>query len=262
MKKTQAVALVAAGPIKKSLIVKSPEVADRLGPVKALRFRVASRIVNTIRAGRPVGSYEELDGCPLLLVSVLDPLVPRIAGELSASGIHWAGKTVLLCDSDRGASALDSLAAAGASVASVSLIEVLDPPRHLLEGDRQAVLAARRLFAGHQRRTIELERGKKALYLAGVSFATSLLTPLAVASVECMRKAGATAQPDLVERLLTRSVRLWRKAGKKSGSGSLTGRGRIEEMRAALAQWAPEFATYFDESTRSARSVLRKRSSQ
>ena len=126
MKKARSAGLIGAGNLADSLPVRLHRLSESLGPVKSTSLRVASRISNTLRAGRPVVSYRDFDSCSLILVSVPSDHLPRVVTDLLAAGISWRGKSILLCSDWQDSSELAHLAARGASVGSISLVPGFD----------------------------------------------------------------------------------------------------------------------------------------
>src|SRR6266478_5712496 len=145
MKKAQSVALIAAGRVTGSVVGGFGRLSERLGPVMAPSFRLASRIANRLRAGHPVRDYAEFDSCRLILVSVPDAILPAVVGEIAAANICWRNKSIVLCSASLDSGELSDLASRGASIGSISAIPGFDDPRYLVEGDRLAVLASRQL---------------------------------------------------------------------------------------------------------------------
>src|SRR5260370_1277109 len=119
MRKGQAIGLIGAGKITDSPLERMWALRERLGPVKAPSMRVASRIANSLRAGHPVGDYAKFEDCGLILISVPDALLPKIAAEFSTQPLTWAGKTVELYSSLLGAKDLERLTAAGAATGTL-----------------------------------------------------------------------------------------------------------------------------------------------
>src|SRR5271169_6501517 len=96
MKKAQSVGLIGRGNLTDSPLTRFGWLSERLGPVKSDSYRVASRIVNMLRAGHPVKDYAEFDACILILVCVPDEAVSRVVSEMLSSGVSWRGKAVIL----------------------------------------------------------------------------------------------------------------------------------------------------------------------
>lgn len=240
--------LFGGGAVSSSFIVRLPGLARRLGPVAAVSYRLASRIVNAMRAGRPVKDASGLAPCRLILVCVPETALTEAVGMLAATEIAWAGKTLLLCESAGTSRALESLRARGAAVGSVAGIEG-GGGRFLVEGDPAAIRHARRLVTELGGKAVEFDTSRMALYDAGRTFATSLLTPLIAACVECLSTAGrdpATATR-IAETLLQKTLRAYLQSGRKSWSGPLAAGDESEVRRqlAVLCENRPLLARYY-----------------
>src|SRR5258706_565119 len=145
MKKAKSVALIGAGKLSTSPVSEFWRLSDRLGPVKAPSFRLASRIANRLRAGHPVRDYAEFDSCRLILVSVPDAMLPAVVGEISSANISWRNKSIVLCSALLDSGELSDLASRGASIGSISVIPGFEAPHYLVEGDPLAILESKRL---------------------------------------------------------------------------------------------------------------------
>jgi predicted short-subunit dehydrogenase-like oxidoreductase (DUF2520 family) len=215
------VALVAAGAAAKECVT-ALRLSDRLGPVAASSYRVASRIANSLRAGTAVKDYSALAGCETVLVSVPDSVVSDTVAALRESGIDWGGMAALLYSARRDSRDLRGLRQRHASVGSLRLLEGVGR-RFLVEGDAGAVRAARRLVQDADGKTLELDPGSAVAYLAAVSFSSSLFTPLIEAAAAALRYAGIPpAEASRVAPMLfDRALRAHKHGGKKSWSGPL-----------------------------------------
>jgi len=146
-------------------------------------------------------------------VNVPDEQLPAVVAELAA-GLTWKHKVAILCNSSLDSSALAPLEALGAAVGSFETISGFDG-RYVIEGGRSAVLEMRALLRHGAARVIEIKRGSKMQYLAGVAFATSLLTSMLVASVKSFRDAGVPLKQahGIAAKLADKSLRDYLKAG-------------------------------------------------
>src|SRR6266403_5940095 len=140
MKKAQSVALIAAGRVTGSVVGGFGRLSERLGPVMAPSFRLASRIANSLRAGHPVRNYAEFDSCRLILVSVPDAMLPAVINEIASANISWRNKSIVLCSALLDSGELSDLASRGASIGSISVIPGCEAPHYLVEGDPLAIL--------------------------------------------------------------------------------------------------------------------------
>ncbi len=247
MKNQPPIALVAEGPAKDFPLALLPGLLARLGAVKSSSSRIASRVVNTLRAGFPIAAYKELDAFPDLMLSVGSSL-PRVITELCASGLAWRGRTVLVCGNTSGSSDLPALAAMGAAVGSVDIVSMFAPPRFIAEGDPQAVRLARTLVAIKED-MLEITKASKALYSSGMTIAGSFVVPTAAAGVQCLRMAGMPLRDAMliVEKTIAGSLRAFVKAGDKGWTGPLaTGNlDAVEKQLEELHQSNPLLERYF-----------------
>ncbi len=240
--------LFGGGAVSTSFIVRLPGLARRLGPVSAVSYRLASRIVNAMRAGRAVKDPGGLAACRLILVCVPETTLAGAVAMLGAAQIDWTGKTVLLCESAATSRALESLRGRGAAAGSVAPIEG-SGQRFLVEGDTAAIRQARRLVAELGGKAVEFDTSRMALYDAGRTFATSLLTPLIAACVECLATAGRdnASAARIAEALLRKTLRAYLQSGRKSWNGPLAfgDEGEVRRQLAVLCENRPLLARYY-----------------
>ena len=218
MKKAKWVALIAAGSFSDSPLARIRQLSDRLGPVKATSFRLASRIANGLRAGHAVKDYREFDACRLILVAVPnDTVAPTVRGLL-ASPVSWRGKAVVLLSSSLSSGKLDELAACGASVGSISPIPGFDDRRYVVEGGKFAVRESRRLLETAGTRAIVLDPQLKSFYLMALACTGSLFFASVAAAAECLRNAGMdpSALELILEKQLERSLRSYVRGGRRA----------------------------------------------
>ncbi len=211
-------ALVLTGQVRRYPLARLPSLIRHLGPVKGVSLRQASRIANTLRAGFPVKSYEDLARAKVVVVCAPERQLRSLVAELEAAPVDWRRKVLLLCGGPFDSSHLAGLAARGAEVGSLHALEEPVPMRFLIEGDRQAVRWARRLVEDSGAVAVEIERGSAGLCGAGESLATWLLMALLDASAMCFRRAGLRpggAGP-IVARLAHRAVRSYLKGGRRA----------------------------------------------
>src|SRR5215472_5016653 len=190
MKKAKSVALIGAGKVTDSSLSRFYWLTDRLGPVKSTSFRLASRIANHLRAGHAVKDYTEFNDCDLILIFVPREMLPDVLRELVVSEIDFRRKSVLLCCAWLDSSELAEVAAHGASVASIEAIPGFEEHRYLIEGDRAAVRASRRLVEHGERRAVVIERSLKPLYMAALTWTGSVMFSVVWAAAESLRYAG------------------------------------------------------------------------
>lgn len=218
MKKAKSVALIGAGKLTDSPLSRFYWLSGRLGPVKSSSFRLASRIANQLRAGHPVKDFEEFHSAELILVCVPEPMLPEVLGELAAAPIDFNGKAVVLSSLWLGSSELRELSARGAAVGSICLIPGFEDLRYLVEGDRLAVLRARRLVEHRDRRAITIERSFKPFYLAALTCTGSVLFSVLMAAGEALRLAGVTPadSSNILEKQVIRTLRSFVRSGRNA----------------------------------------------
>jgi hypothetical protein len=218
MKKAKSVALICAGNLTDSPLPRFRWLSDRLGPVKSPSFRLASRVVNTLKAGQPVKNYADLDPCRLILVCVPDEILPDVVGEMASAEISWRGKSVVLCSAWLDSSELREFGARGASVGSICTIPGFDDRRYLIEGDKLAIRESRRLVEHWERRAVTIERLLKPFFLAALTCTGTLLFAVLVAASESLRHAGvpASLSTTIIEKQLGRSLRAYARGGRRA----------------------------------------------
>jgi predicted short-subunit dehydrogenase-like oxidoreductase (DUF2520 family) len=247
--KQHPVGLVCAGGVIKSWLAKRRTFLEVLGPVKATGLRVASRMANSLRAGRAVESYKALSSCSMIFVAVPPANLPTVLDELAAAEIGWQGKTIVVVDGNVDSADLRAFEVRQASSATLDLIDASPQLRLAVQGDSKAVKALRKLFEREGVRLFEISPGAKAAYQAGLTLAVSAAAPLLAASIECFVAAGldlpqAQAVADLS---MNRARRAFLKAGKKGWMGTLSTRDREGLMRQweRLRRTNPALAEYF-----------------
>ena len=220
MKNPPLVGLVATGSLARSWFLTVAQQAGRLGPVISSNYRVASRFVNTLRAGVPAEDYGLLDSCKLILVRVGEDEWYEVLEGLGQARIGWKGKSVILCDTDLDSSEWCALEKRGAAVASMLYTEIQEQSRYVMEGNPKALADAQAILNLPRVRVIELARSRKSMYLA-CREAAAMIVPLAAAAEEELRRAGV--KPDtaawMVEHWFQDGLRAYKKAGRRAWNG-------------------------------------------
>lgn len=257
MKKAKPVALIEAGNLSASPLARFRWPSERLGPVKASSFRLASRIANRLQAGYPVKDYREFDACTLILICVPDAALAAVLTDLHGAGIRWKGKAVVLCSAWLDSSELGQFAAHGAAVGSMSPIPGFEDVRYLIEGDKLAILEARRLVEHRRSPAIAIERDLKPFYLAALNCTGAGAFALAMAASECLRHAGVPPLDSaaILEQQLRKTLRSYVRGGQRNYPAP---RG-ISRQLPALASKDPVLAAYLEQSCRLADRLLGQR---
>ena len=236
--------LYGGGAVAKSLVARIPSLGIRLGPVAASSVRVASRITNSMGAGQPAASCDELDECRHLLVCVPGDALAASVEALRDARVNWRRVAVLVCDTPGDSRALAALRQRGAATGSLNPVPgTID--RFVMEGDREPVRLARWIVKEVGGRAIELGTEQMDYYAAGLALASGLFTPLIAACAECLTAAGCP-QPEAVELaglLMTHTLRNYANAGRNSWAG-ISALPAVEMQNGALARYCREAATF------------------
>lgn len=248
MKKARPVALIGSGKLTDAPVTRLLRLSERLGPVLSPSYRVASRLANSLRAGHPVKDYAEFEDCCLVVISVPDEGLAQVVAELAAAGICWRGKAVMVCSTWLGSCELETLAACGASVGSISPIPGFEDSRYLVEGDNFAIRETKRLIGRGDRRLVTIESRRKPFYLASLTCTGSLAFASIVAASEALRHAGVSQveAAEMMEKQCQKALRAYLKAGRKGFPGVR----EISKQLSALRAVDPELAHYLEHSSR------------
>ncbi len=243
-------ALIVEGSVSQSWIARLPGLRLGLGPVMGLSLRNASRAVNQIRAGKPVAEISELLRAELVLVSVPEGELAGWVARLGQVEGPWKQAAVVVCSGRTDSAALDELKALGAHTGSLSVMDALENRRYLFEGDNLARHRVKRLVEGPgEARLFEIKPKKRAVFEAGLSFASGMTFPMVAAAVDAMRAAGLHSKfaENVVESAVLGTVRAYMRAGKRGWGGAVARADREELSRQykALFEVDEELAEMF-----------------
>ena len=208
--------------------------------------RLASRIVNTLRAGTAVRDLTGLQHTSVILICAPGTHLASLLPFLEKTELEWRTKRVVLCNCVLYSRQLEHIRDCGGLVSSLRPIAGM-PKRLLIEGDREAVKAARHFVNEMRAAAVEIEPESVPLFSAAVTFSTSLFTPMLEACAQAVRAAGISGslRDQVVESLFQQGLRAYLYSGRKSWSGpvadgnkesmqrELTG---LEEMQPAVAE--------------------------
>src|SRR5258708_3733971 len=93
-------ALVGAGAVGRTALGRLPKLSQQLGPVAAASHRLASRIVNSLRAGQPLKDLAGLDSTALILICAPGGTIVNVIDALRQAEIAWQRKVLVLFDSE------------------------------------------------------------------------------------------------------------------------------------------------------------------
>jgi hypothetical protein len=250
MREQKPTALIAAGRMGESTLEMLPGLAQEVTLVIAGSKRLASRYVNAIRAGRPTEGFDDLHDVKMIWLQVPPEQTGVFVKRLAGLPLEWEGRTVVLFSRDQDSSELRILEQRGAAVASISEASEIQAETILAEGSAQALKQLRPILRKCHLRVLEIERGRKALYNAGLMVAVQLSAPLMEAALRSLRGAGLdqlTAKR-ILRRSLDSALRAHEANGKKAWVNPVAG-GRNEVVRnvlSAVDAADPELAWYLN----------------
>jgi predicted short-subunit dehydrogenase-like oxidoreductase (DUF2520 family) len=253
MKKPQPVALICAGKLTDGALMRFRGLPDRLGPVMSTSLRLASRVVNTLRAGYAASGYEAFETCGVILLSVPDVAAPGFIREIAAAGQYWTRKDwsqkfAILCSTLLESDALAPLAALGAQTASICEVAGFDGRLFLAEGDKAAITAVRPLIAGPDVKVVSVPGGHKTFYLAAAGCTGPLLTSLLICADECLSLSGlgVSEASGILQVQAQKTTRSFLSAGRKTYQEPAD----LARQIAALRARNPAIGEFFEESVR------------
>lgn len=205
-----------AGAVNGSLIARLPGIGRTLGPVAGVSFRVASRIVNLLGAGKPVRTARELDPAKAIFFHSSPEQLPVLLETLNAAKISWPGKLLVFCDCHAEGSAADDFRDRGASVASVRRSAL--PARLIVEGDGASLALAHRLAKELGSKAIEIPLDCADVFEAALTLGCGALTPLLDYASGLLRQCGVrdSEAPRLAAALFEQTARDYSRTGRQS----------------------------------------------
>jgi hypothetical protein len=180
--------LMGAGAVNNSLIARLPRQAQALGPVAAVSFRVASRIVNSLGAGIPARSAAELDGMRVILFHASPDQFPSLIDSLGTANIKWPGKSLVFCDCDSPISTGEVFRDRGASVAGLRKSPLAT--RLIVDGDGTALAFAWRMAKDLGMKAVELNPENVLAFEMALTLGSGALTPLIDQTALLLRQCG------------------------------------------------------------------------
>jgi predicted short-subunit dehydrogenase-like oxidoreductase (DUF2520 family) len=246
MKKPPPVALICAGKLTDTPLTRLRGLVERLGPVGSSSLRVASRVVNTLRAGYPVSDYSAFQDCGVVFLSVPDDAVPGFVGDLAAAGLDWSRKYVVLFSTLLESDTLAPLAALGAHTVSLCAMDGFDGRLFLAEGDRPGVAVVRPLLPARDVKLMHVPREHKVFYLAAAACTGPLLASVLICAGECLKLMGLAASEvsDIMLVQVGKTTRGFLHSGKKMYHEPPD----LERQVAALRERKLEIAHFFEQS--------------
>jgi predicted short-subunit dehydrogenase-like oxidoreductase (DUF2520 family) len=234
--------LIGAGAVGASLIGRLPSKTREVGPVSAVSYRVASRIANTLRAGYPVRTADEIGKMPEVLFHAPPDLLETLLRLLETAQIDWKGKALVFCDCFASLAVRRRFQMKGASTAVARRFTM--PGRLVVEGDDGAGLhAVRRLARELQLKAVEISPNSADLFDAAVTLGSAAITPLIDQAAALLRHAGIrdTEAARIASSLFEQTVRDYAHSGRQSWAWHVR-KPRVERLEAQIASGGPEFA--------------------
>lgn len=218
----------------KSLIGRLPAKARDLGPVSAVSFRVASRIANTLRAGRAARSANELNDAAVVLFHAPADQTGVLLEILESAEIHWPGKGLIFCDCDDAPGARTRFQAKGASTAIARQFGI--PGRIVVAGNGAALTAAHRIARGLKLMAIEILPGATDLFGAAVTLGNAAITPLIDCAAALLREAGIRdgEAARIASALFSQTASEYARSGKQSWAWYMR-KPEVERIEAQIA---------------------------
>ena len=237
-------ALVAAGSVGKTLIARLPAKSRQIGPVVALSYRVASRIANSLRAGRAVRGLADLDRNQIILFHAPPDQIRPLLHLCFASPLNWQGRTIVFCDCEPPSGALAQLHALGVFTAVARTFGV--PGFAIIQGGPHALPIARRIVRDASLRPLEIASGGADMFSAAVTLATAALTPLIDRAAYLLRCAGLRDGDSIkvTEILFEQTVRGYGRSGRQSWMWHIGAPSR-EQLEAELCALDSNLAPVF-----------------
>ena len=202
--------------MSKSLIGRLPRKARQIGPVAGVSFRVASRMANSLRAGYPVRSADELDSASAILFHAPADRVRAMAELLESARIDWTDKPLIVCDCEAPAGMLNRLRAKGASTAVAREFGIAGAI--MVEGSAPALARAHRMASELRLSAIEIAPGCGDVFAAALTMGTAALTPLVNRAAGLLCAAGLRKQDAvrIAAALFEQTVQEYGRSGKQS----------------------------------------------
>jgi hypothetical protein len=236
--------VVGAGALSKSLIGQLPRKARQIGPVVGVSYRVASRMANALRAGRPAREPEELNAVPVVLFHAPDAQVRLIAELLEQAKIDWKDKSLIFCDCDVPRPVADLFRSRGASTAVARQFGIAGTI--MVEGNNPALAGALRLARELKLRPVEITPGTSDLFAATLTLSAAALTPLVNRAAGFLRATGLRdkAAVRMATALFARTIQEYGHSGKQSWSWHVRGP-EADQVEAEIAAVDEPFRTLF-----------------
>jgi len=149
----------------------------------------------------------------VILISVPDPMLAQIIGELSKALSSCHQKVVVACSDNACCEQLAELTNRGAAAGTLSIIPGYDDRWFLLEGDKAVERQVRPILA--QLRITAVGAFRKRQYLEALESIGNQFLPCLKLATECLKTAGipGAEASEIVERQVVRIMRSYVRSG-------------------------------------------------
>jgi hypothetical protein len=201
-------------------------------------------MANSLRAGQPVRSADELDCASSILFHAPADQVRAIAGLLESACIDWKSKSLIFCDCEIPAELMHRFRLLGASAAVARQFGM--PGSVMVEGTGPALAGAHRIAIALRLQAIEIAPGAGDLFAAAITIATGALTPLINRAAALLRGSGLRdkAAVNIATALFEQTVQQYGHSGKQSWVWHVRGPA-AERMEAEIASVEEPFRELF-----------------
>ncbi|MBI3667802.1 MAG: DUF2520 domain-containing protein [Acidobacteria bacterium] len=250
------VGLIGPGRAGQALVRLLPPSKYELGAVLSRRFTSARRATRQMHFGEPTDDCGTFSSCSLILIAVPDHAIAAVARRLAGASFSFRRKVVLHTSGALDSTELAPLRARGAAVGSIHPLQTfgrrvlsLAGVHFAVEGDEAALRLAQSLVTDWHGKLLRIKPGRKALFHAGVSFASPFFTPLMEAAVRLMGRAGIPPKTAIqaLRPLLSTTLDNYAHTGRQSWTGPLA-HGDVATIRRhleALDRDNPMLARYY-----------------
>jgi len=237
--------VLGAGAVGASLVGRLPSRTRDLGPVSASSYRVASRIANTLRAGYPVRTADELNAVPGVLFHAPPDHAAGLLGILEKAAIDWKGKALVFCDCVIDQAVRQRFKVRGASTAVVRQFAI--PGRIIVEADRGsaarsdvALQTVHRIARELRMKAVPIAPGSEHAFDAAMTLGSAAITPLIDRAAALLRDAGIRGieAAQLASSLFEQTARDFAHSGKQSWAWYVR-KPPVESLKAQITAGGP-----------------------
>lgn len=241
--------LIAQGPIAVSFLARLPAFLNRVTLLMNPRVQVATRMANTLRAGKPVSRYAALESAKSVWIFVEPRTLEKTVTEIPRT-FPLTNRQIVVCGTWRDSASFTELNRAGARVATLSPLPESDERVFVAEGHSAPVREIARVMAADQRKLIQLKPGAKPLFVSGVHLSSHLLIPWSGAALESFRFAGFT-RPEAasaMQAIAGAAIRAYIRGGEKAlqKTEARSAEKLLAESREAIRAMNPRLAEFYD----------------